>query len=123
MFKCFNEEGGHEVETQYTKTKQEHIHSKKKSVSFRKWIGGICFTFMIALLGYLLAKLPGFDHVGQLASAIIIAVLYRQFFDYPELLRSGIEFSSKRLLRFCDCFVWSQTKYKYSFTGWFRITR
>ncbi|WP_198297590.1 YeiH family protein [Domibacillus aminovorans] len=80
--------------------KQEHIHSEKKSVSFRQWIGGICFTFMIALLGYLLAKLPGFDHVGQLASAIVIAVMYRQFFDYPELLRLGIEFASKKLLRF-----------------------
>ncbi|MDN4494436.1 putative sulfate exporter family transporter [Ureibacillus sp. BA0131] len=65
-----------------------------------KWIGGIGFTFFIALLGFLLAKTPGFDHVGQLASAIVIAVLYRQFFGYPEILRSGIAFSSKKLLRF-----------------------
>ncbi|MFJ8258183.1 YeiH family protein [Peribacillus asahii] len=54
----------------------------------------------IALLGYLLAKAPGFDHVGQLAPAIIIAVLYRQILGYPEIIRAGIGFSSKRLLRF-----------------------
>ncbi|MFJ7934085.1 YeiH family protein [Sporosarcina sp. NPDC096371] len=64
------------------------------------WLAGIAFTFFIALLGYLLAKVPGFDHVGQLACAIILAVVYRQFFGYPEMIRSGITFSSKRLLRF-----------------------
>ncbi|WP_404451011.1 putative sulfate exporter family transporter [Virgibacillus necropolis] len=66
---------------------------------FSKWIGGIAFTFFIALLGYLLAMVPGFDKIGQLACAIIIAVVYRQFFGYPEAIRSGIAFSSKRLLR------------------------
>lgn len=64
------------------------------------WVGGIAFTFFIALLGFFLAKVPGFDHVGQLASAIVIAVVYRQIFGYPEIIRSGITFSSKRLLRF-----------------------
>lgn len=63
------------------------------------WIGGVAFTFLIALLGYLLAMVPGFNHVGQLACAIIIAVFYRQFFGYPKAIRSGIAFSSKRLLR------------------------
>src|SRR5699024_6546244 len=42
---------------------------------------------------------PGFDRVGQLACAIIIAVFYRQIFGYPEAIRPGIAFSSKRLLR------------------------
>lgn len=88
------------MEAQYTRVNKEPIQPQKKSSSFGQWICGIGFTFMIALLGYLLAKTPGFDHVGQLASAIVIAVLYRQFFGYPELLRSGIGFSSKRLLRF-----------------------
>ncbi|MEZ7173059.1 YeiH family protein [Sporosarcina sp. OR05] len=63
------------------------------------WIAGIAFTFFIALLGFLLAKVPGFDHIGQLASAIIIAVAFRQIFGYPEMLRAGITFSSKKLLR------------------------
>ncbi|MFK4997234.1 putative sulfate exporter family transporter [Bacillus sp. N9] len=55
--------------------------------------------FFIAFLGFLLAKIPGFSHVGQLACAIIIAVAFRQFFGYPEVLRSGITFSTKKLLR------------------------
>ncbi|GAA0440101.1 YeiH family protein [Lentibacillus halophilus] len=63
------------------------------------WIGGVAFTFLIALLGYLLALVPGFDRVGQLACAIIIAVFYRQIFGYPEAIRKGIAFSTKRLLR------------------------
>lgn len=64
-----------------------------------KWISGVVFTFFIALLGYLLAMAPGFNYIGQLASAIIIAVFYRQIFGYPEKIRAGITFSSKKLLR------------------------
>ncbi|WP_071394838.1 YeiH family protein [Bacillus tuaregi] len=88
------------MEAEYSRINKEPIQSPKKTSSFGKWIGGIGFTFLIALLGYLLAKTPGFNQVGQLASAIMISVLYRQFFGYPESLRLGIVFSSKRLLRF-----------------------
>lgn len=63
------------------------------------WIYGILFTFFIAFLGFLLALVPGFNQLGQLASAMIIAVIYRQFFGYPEAIRSGITFTSKKLLR------------------------
>lgn len=63
------------------------------------WIMGVAFTFLIALLGYLLALIPAFSLVGQLACAIVIAIFHRQFFGYPEAIRSGIAFSSKRLLR------------------------
>lgn len=77
----------------------EPMEPQRKNSSLQ-WIGGIAFTFFIALLGYFLAMVPGFDHVGQLASAIVIAVVYRQIFGYPEIIRSGIGFSSKRLLRF-----------------------
>ncbi len=74
--------------------------TEKKSANERGlWIAGIAFTFFIALVGFLLAKVPGFNHIGQLASAIIIAVAYRQVFGYPEMLRAGITFSSKKLLR------------------------
>ncbi|MBS4174636.1 putative sulfate exporter family transporter [Bacillus sp. FJAT-49736] len=72
---------------------------KKSSSGFGLWISGVAFTFFIALLGYFLAKVPGFDHIGQLACSIIIAIIYRQFFGYPEIIRKGITFSSKRLLR------------------------
>lgn len=63
------------------------------------WIGGIGFTFAIAALGYFVAFIPGFSYVGQLATAIIIAVIYRQIFGYPEALRLGIAFTAKYLLR------------------------
>lgn len=78
---------------------EELIQSKRKRQAARQWVGGLLFTFLIAFLGFLLAKLPGFAQIGQLASAIILAVMYRQFFGYPEFFRSGIVFSSKRLLR------------------------
>ena len=83
---------------------QAAVYEKKaapspKNHSTGLWIGGIAFTFFIAFLGFLLAKVPGFSLVGQMASAIIIAVVYRQLFGYPESLKAGINFSSKILLR------------------------
>ena len=73
--------------------------TKKQPSPLTSWIGGVAFTFIIALVGYILAMVPGFDRVGQLACAIIIAIFYRQIFGYSEAVRSGIAFSSKRLLR------------------------
>ncbi|WP_458412956.1 YeiH family protein [Schinkia sp. CFF1] len=61
---------------------------------------GIGFTFIIACLGYLLAMVPGFQLVGPMACAIVLAVIYRQIWGYPSNLRDGIQFSSKKLLRF-----------------------
>lgn len=63
------------------------------------WIGGIIFTLFVALLGYAVASLPVIEKAGPMASAILIAVLYRQIFGYPEYLRSGIQFASQKLLR------------------------
>lgn len=65
----------------------------------QKWYAGIAFTFFIAFLGFIVAMIPGFNQIGQLACAIIIAVIYRQLFGYPEVIRAGITFSSKKLLR------------------------
>lgn len=77
------------------------IEPENKSSFFQSSsvIGGIVFTFFIAFLGYLLTFLPGFSQIGLLACAIILAVIYRQLFGYPEKIRAGIVFSSKRLLR------------------------
>ena len=71
--------------------------AKKLNVSL---IYGIGFTLIIAVLGFILAALPGLNHIGPLACAILLAVVYRQVFGYPEKLRTGIQFSSKKLLRF-----------------------
>lgn len=82
---------------------QASLEPERKSQNipapFTLWLGGVAFTFAIALLGYGLACLPAFDRVGPLACAILIAVAYRQFWGYPEPLRSGIQFSAKQLLR------------------------
>ncbi len=78
---------------------EERAASAPKNYSIGLWISGIAFTFFIAFLGFLLAKVPGFSLVGQMASAIMIAVVYRQLFGYPGSLQAGINFSSKILLR------------------------
>lgn len=81
-----------------------HLQSESQRTathfSLSLWLGGIAFTLVIAVIGFTLSKVPGFDHVGPLACAIVIAVVYRQIFGYPEAIRAGIQFSAKRLLRF-----------------------
>ncbi|MEK4427169.1 YeiH family protein [Solibacillus sp. FSL K6-1523] len=81
---------------------EECLQQKKPSPkpSTKLWLAGIAFTIVIAALGYALSVVPGFDRVGPLACAIVIAVIYRQFFGYPEQIRQGIQFSAKRFLRF-----------------------
>ncbi|MCM3792804.1 putative sulfate exporter family transporter [Priestia megaterium] len=72
----------------------------RTSSNISLWAGGIAFTFLFALLAYGLAKVPGFNQIGPLACSIIMAVIYRQIWGYPEKIRSGIQFSSKKLLRY-----------------------
>ncbi|MBB3907422.1 putative integral membrane protein (TIGR00698 family) [Anoxybacillus rupiensis] len=64
-----------------------------------RWIGGVAFSFLFAALGFAFASIPGLEHLGPLACAIVLAVMYRHFFGYPEALRSGIQFAAKHLLR------------------------
>ncbi|MDA1475865.1 YeiH family protein [Bacillus changyiensis] len=64
------------------------------------WFGGVGFTFILAGLGFALAFLPGLNRIGPMACSILLAVLYRQFFQYPILLKDGIQFVSKKVLRF-----------------------
>ncbi|KGP73771.1 YeiH family protein [Pontibacillus yanchengensis] len=61
--------------------------------------GGVLLTFLFASAGLLLAQLPGFQHIGALASSILLAVAYRHFFGYPMKLQHGIDFSTKKLLK------------------------
>lgn len=76
------------------------LKSSEKLPLLMRFLGGIGFTFLIALLGLGLSKITGFDRIGPLACSIVIAVIFRQIWDYPEKLRAGIEFSSKKLLRY-----------------------
>lgn len=61
---------------------------------------GILFTLIIAAVGTATANLPVFNHIGGLLSAILIAVVYRNIFGYPENLKTGIQFSAQKILRF-----------------------
>lgn len=70
-----------------------------RSISFRPFLSGIVFTAIIAAVGFLLAHLPVLNKTGPLAVAILLAVFYRHFFGYPDRIRSGIQFSAKKLLR------------------------
>ncbi|QHT45295.1 putative sulfate exporter family transporter [Bacillus sp. SB49] len=65
----------------------------------RNYLPGIVFTAILAAAGFLVAELPLVNQVGPLAAAIVLAVIYRHFFGYPERLHTGIRFSTKKLLR------------------------
>lgn len=63
-------------------------------------LGGICFTAFIASIGFVATNIPLLSYIGPMVVAIVLALLYRQLFGYPEQLREGIQFTSKKLLRF-----------------------
>ncbi|MDN8760162.1 putative sulfate exporter family transporter, partial [Staphylococcus aureus] len=71
-----------------------------KLLTQASFIKGIMFTFVIAITSYILAQFPVLHTIGALAIAIICAMIYRQIKGYPEQLRPGITFASKRLLKF-----------------------
>lgn len=75
------------------------MQKARENSYIKKLILGVGITFIFALVGYLLAQMPGFNRIGPLASAIILAIIYRQIFGYPNYFYAGIQFSSKYLLR------------------------
>ncbi|MDQ0215592.1 putative integral membrane protein (TIGR00698 family) [Oikeobacillus pervagus] len=76
------------------------MEQMKQKLSDRFFWGGVGFTTFIALVGTALSLLPFFGKIGAMACAILLAILYRQLFGYPEKLRTGIEFVGKFILRF-----------------------
>lgn len=75
----------------------------KKLVSNRGhpwfWIGGITFTFVIAVMGMLLAIVPWIGLLGPMLLSIFLAVTYRQIIGYPRKIHVGIDFTTKKILR------------------------
>ena len=65
-----------------------------------KFYGGVLFTLAIAAAGTLASNLPVLDRIGAMLTAILLAVVYRNIFGYPESLRTGIQFSAHKILRF-----------------------
>jgi uncharacterized integral membrane protein (TIGR00698 family) len=72
----------------------------KQKLSFKPLAGGILFTFVIAAVGIGAANLPVINRIGSMVTAILIAIFYRQIMGYPELIRSGVQFAGKKILRY-----------------------
>ncbi|WP_042459365.1 YeiH family protein [Neobacillus dielmonensis] len=72
----------------------------KSTAAARSWLGGVMFTLVLAAGGFVLSAVPGFNRVGPMACSIILAILYRHFWRYPQAIQSGIQFSAKHFLRF-----------------------
>lgn len=90
------------MKNQSINVNQLRTDNKADSIAHRMmmWLYGVGFTFVIAAIGYLISKVPVLNSIGPMACAIFLAILYRQLFDYPFHIRTGIQFSSKHLLRF-----------------------
>ena len=73
--------------------------AKNGGIARLHFLGGVVFTGIVALLGYALSKVPGFAYIGPMACSLLLAMAFRQVAGYPEPLRNGIAFSSKKLLR------------------------
>lgn len=64
------------------------------------FIIGVLFTLVMAAIGTRLASYPVVNRIGPMLASILLAVIVRNFFGYPEPLRKGIQFSSQKILRF-----------------------
>lgn len=84
------------MKLQLTKEKRSELRTPAHKLYL---LGGVLFTAATALAGYGLAGLPVLGWIGPMLLAIILAVVYRQLFDYPHVLSRGIDFSTKKLLR------------------------
>lgn len=63
------------------------------------WQGWI-LTMMIAFVATTLGKMPGLSIMGSLVLAILLGIGYRALFDLPAAYVPGIQFSSKKILRY-----------------------
>ena len=76
-----------------------------KMFSERQWekngpfIKGILLTLVIALVAKYIATWPFFSIMGQLVIAIIIGMIWRASIGVQDTWQTGINFSSKKLLR------------------------
>ena len=81
------------------KTGSVSMSQEKRSNDITRIVLGIGFTVAIAVTGIQAAKLPFLSRLGSMVLSILIAIVYRQVAGYPEYLKSGIQFSAKKLLR------------------------
>lgn len=59
----------------------------------------VAVTLLIAVIALTAADLPYLEHIGPLATALLLGLLCRAIFTVPSTARDGIEFSARKLLR------------------------
>ncbi len=59
----------------------------------------VAVTVVIAVIALAAADLPVIEHIGPLATALLLGLLGRAFVRAPETARPGLEFSARKLLR------------------------
>lgn len=79
---------------------ESHDVVKPPNYSRIYFVAGILFTFIIAMVGTGLAKLPLIDHLGSMVTAILLAIGYRQVAGYPKKIHEGVQFTAKKVLRY-----------------------
>ncbi|MBB6733040.1 putative sulfate exporter family transporter [Cohnella sp. CBP 2801] len=62
-------------------------------------IGGLALIALLTLAGWQLSRVPGLALAGPMACTLLLAIVYRNLYGYPEELRPGIAFAGTRLLR------------------------
>ncbi|MDQ0270407.1 YeiH family protein [Cytobacillus purgationiresistens] len=71
----------------------------KKEYQKRSFYMGLLITLIIAMTAAILAQLPYLAIVGQLVLAIVLGIIWSHTVNVQPQYLSGIEFSSKKLLR------------------------
>ena len=66
----------------------------------RSFWQGLVLTILLAFVATTLGKMPGLSIMGALVLAILLGIGYRALFDLPKTHLSGIQFSSKKILRY-----------------------
>ncbi|AZS13577.1 YeiH family protein [Paenibacillus lutimineralis] len=78
---------------------QNYIHLWRQNKKFG-FAEGIIITLILAILAKFIAGFPFLSIMGQLVIAILLGIAWRAIFGVPSEAAPGINFSSKKLLRY-----------------------
>ncbi|GGG15676.1 YeiH family protein [Paenibacillus aceti] len=74
-----------------------HLWRQNKGFGFTE---GIAITLILAIIAKFIAGFPFLSIMGQLVIAILLGIIWRAVLGVPQESMQGIQFSSKKLLRF-----------------------
>lgn len=69
------------------------------TVETRHSLVAVAATVLLAVLALAAADLPVIEHVGPLATALLLGLICRAFFRVPATAQTGLDFSARKLLR------------------------